>query len=433
MAHIFISYSKQNKEYARKLADHLISQGFNVWIDDEIEPSDEWWKKIVRAVRECVAFLVIMTPEAGTSRWVEREVMLADELGKPMFPILLKGDLHASELWALFIGKQYEDARGDKLPMERFYAKLERSAPRTSSAGKNVTGSLSPLAEPSVSDAKLARFSKLKQALSEKEQAQQPLIPPDVSAILPAPFEWSIVPAGEVTVRLTPRAKAASNVPSFAITKYPITNSQYQVFLDADSGYQNPEWWGYSDAAKFWRREHRQPRKAVFEGQDLPVTNVTWYEAIAFCQWLNDHGGETKPGISESLIGGTLITLPTEQQWQRAAQSDDGREYPWGNQFEPTFCNTTESNIGSPTSVTQYPNGASPFGVVDMAGNVWEWCLSEWGTSEIKLSSAGERVLRGGAWDNFAEEATINSRIHNNPKAFGAVMGFRVVAISIGP
>src|SRR5690349_10003699 len=144
MSHIFISYSKQNKDYARKLADHLVSQGFNVWIDDEIEPSDEWWKKIVKAVRECVAFLVIMSPEAGGSRWVEREVMLADELNKPMFPVLLDGDLHSSELWALFIGKQYEDARGDKLPLERFYTKLERSAPRTGTAGKNVTGRLAP-------------------------------------------------------------------------------------------------------------------------------------------------------------------------------------------------------------------------------------------------------------------------------------------------
>jgi formylglycine-generating enzyme required for sulfatase activity len=168
----------------------------------------------------------------------------------------------------------------------------------------------------------------------------------------------------------------------------------------------------------------------VFEGADLPRTNVTWYEAAAFCQWLSDQTRLNK-GIPASFTGSFLITLPTEQQWQRAAQSEDGREYPWGNQFDPAHSNTTESNIGAPTPVTQYPSGASPYGVMDMAGNVWEWCLSEWGTSEINLSSSGERVLRGGAWDNYAPEVTINRRIHHQPDAFDPVMGFRIIAVPI--
>jgi len=473
MSHVFISYSKQNKEYARKLADHLLSQGLNVWIDDRIEPSDEWWKTVVKAIRECAAF-VVMTPQSGASRWVEREVMLADELQKPMFPVLLDGDLHASELWALFFGKQYEDARGGKLPAERFSTKLERSAPRKAGGGADVTtkpainlrdwapnfdryeqvGSGSEQADVpekpavnlhdwtpdfdkherdiDVSDEKIARFANLHRTWLQERREQRASNPPDVSHILPAPFEWCVVPAGEATVRFTPRARATTQVPTFSISKYPITNSQYQVFVDAQDGYRSPAWWGYSDEAKIWRRENEHPKITAFEGDDLPRTNVTWYEAVAFCQWLTGRIMPSQPGIPVSLTGNMFITLPTEQQWQRAAQGDDGREYPWGNQFDAACCNTTASSISKATPVTQYPCGVSLFGVMDMAGNVWEWCLSEWGTSEVSLKTSGERVLRGGSWGNAAHSATTGSRHRDFPNYGYDIYGFRVVCFAVG-
>ena len=78
-----------------------------------------------------------------------------------------------------------------------------------------------------------------------------------------------------------------------------------------------------------------------------------------------------------SSKAGLAISLPTEPQWQRAAQGGDGREYPWGNGFDSSRCNTSESGINHTTPVNQYPSGTSSYGVYDMAGNVWEWCLSE--------------------------------------------------------
>ena len=128
-------------------------------------------------------------------------------------------------------------------------------------------------------------------------------------------------------------------------------------------------WWDYSADAKQWRVNNPQPKKTRFSGENLPRTNVKWYEAIAFCRWLTAQIGAR---------GDMSITLPTEQQWQRAAQGDDGREYPWGREFDMNKCNTQESGIGQTTPVTQYPQGASPYGVLDMSGNVWEWCLTDY-------------------------------------------------------
>src|SRR5437762_3143565 len=107
--HIFISYSKKQRQYARMLADHLLENGFDVWIDDRIEYGDEWWDVIDKAISDCAAVVVIMTPDSKNSKWVKREVMLAEERNKPTFPLLLQG-----ENWSLYITTQYIDVRHGK-------------------------------------------------------------------------------------------------------------------------------------------------------------------------------------------------------------------------------------------------------------------------------------------------------------------------------
>jgi formylglycine-generating enzyme required for sulfatase activity len=251
-------------------------------------------------------------------------------------------------------------------------------------------------------------------------EAPSRLVLPNVLSVLPEPFAWCEVPAGSVTLEDAPNGSRGGvyTLPTFAIAKYPITNAQYEVFLD--QGYPNPRWWDYSPEAEQWRRGVLRSKDSGTQGDAVPRTKVCWFDAVAFCRWLTEALNMT----------GAKITLPTEQQWQRAAQGDDHRNYPWGNVFDKARCNTEESAIGKPSPIIRYANGASPYGVWDMVGNVWEWCLNEWGTDSTALKGAKARAVRGGSCNSDAKSARCGMRDADFPDARSGTLGFRIVCIA---
>ncbi len=138
-------------------------------------------------------------------------------------------------------------------------------------------------------------------------------------------------------------------LPDFQIGRYPVTNYEYRAFVQ-DTGTSPPPHWEGSDYPETLG--------------DHPVVYVTWYDAMAYCQWLSEKTG-------------TPYHLPTEAEWEKAARSSDGRKWPWGNEWDASNCNSKESGLGHTTPPGQYsPRGDSPYDVADMAGNVWEWCHS---------------------------------------------------------
>ena len=142
MAYVFISYSKKNYDYARKLADYLIEKGFDVWIDDRIDFGSDWIRAIYKAIDDCSAFILVMTPESEQSNWVEREYIHADRKKKQLFPLLLEG-----EVFPFFERIQDYDLRGDKLPDDVFLGQLAKFVQPKQANGQEVATLPQQLAE----------------------------------------------------------------------------------------------------------------------------------------------------------------------------------------------------------------------------------------------------------------------------------------------
>ncbi|MEM7536495.1 MAG: SUMF1/EgtB/PvdO family nonheme iron enzyme [Chloroflexota bacterium] len=211
---------------------------------------------------------------------------------------------------------------------------------------------------------------------------------------------------------------------AFHISRYPITVAQYQAFIDA-GGYHQERYW--TNEGWQWATDNNiiGPAKyqEVFTIPNHPQVGISWFEAIAFCRWFSE---QTKQPIH----------LPSEAQWERTARHTTGRLYPWGDQGTVyQRCNVNNTGIGHPSAVGLFTNGNSDDGVADMAGNVWEWCGTQWRDNyydyEVKVSDAVEgnvpRVVRGGSFDDPQSAARCTYRIWHTPHARLNNLGFRVV------
>ncbi len=187
------------------------------------------------------------------------------------------------------------------------------------------------------------------------------------------------------------------------IDRHPVTNRQFAAFV-RETGFAGTEW-----------RDAFSPGK-----EDHPVVLVSWDEARAYAEWCGTR-------------------LPTEAEWEKAARGTDARRYPWGNRWDGTRCNVAGRGT---TPVGAYPEGASPYGCHDMAGNVWEW-VADWYDGAYYSRSpesaptgpeAGvSRVLRGGSWGLSRVSARAAYRYEDPPDGRSDFIGFRVLCGSPHP
>lgn len=212
MSHVFISYSKKDKIYARKLADHLISQGFDVWIDDRIDYGDTWERVIFKAIDDCLAFLVIMTPQSYESDWVLRECHHAGRRNKPPFPVLLEG-----EEFPRYGITQFVDVRGGRLPPNDFYERLEKAAPRKRDGGADMTDIPATAKTPDHVgitgdlEVKVIRPSKVQKAMSSSRNATKSAAIPGASE--PISSRPSTAAPPRVAISNASRADSAAGLP----------------------------------------------------------------------------------------------------------------------------------------------------------------------------------------------------------------------------
>jgi formylglycine-generating enzyme required for sulfatase activity len=238
-------------------------------------------------------------------------------------------------------------------------------------------------------------------------------------------IDWRAVPGGEVAIQVDrlllggtkPRRK---QVGGFHIARYPVTAGQYRAFLDAEDGWRDRRWW-----ADDLYRDPEGDSYEVGRYANHPALYVNWFDALAFCRWLGRRLG-------------LELRLPDEWEWQQAATGGDAaRSFPWGADWdpkrEPHRANTFESRLGAVTAVGMYPAGGAPTGALDMAGTVWEWCLSKHDSPDLTASRSDDfdhRVLRGGSWGLNRDDARCALRDRNYPDDRGSDVGFRVLCSS---
>jgi iron(II)-dependent oxidoreductase len=224
--------------------------------------------------------------------------------------------------------------------------------------------------------------------------------------------------------------KHVLTLPRFRIGKYPVVNAQYERFVKA--------------AGREWLSKDRyRPERS-----NAPAALLTWFDARAYCAWLTQEW-RAKGVISANEV----VRLPTEAEWEKACRGsinlddtngDPARLYPWGNEWNEDRCNSNELGLDDTCVVGMFPQGASPYGCLDMGGQVWEWTLSLWGKNmhapqfrypydsedgreDPKADADVRRVLRGGSFGGTYDRAGCAFRGGLEPTGFWRGDGFRIV------
>ena len=203
------------------------------------------------------------------------------------------------------------------------------------------------------------------------------------------------------------------SLPAFAITKSVITNAQYRAFTQA-TGHPIPRvkprvWASYKLIHPYERALRHAWSKGTYpEGRaDHPVVMVSYEDVQAYAAWLSQQTGHK-------------WRLPSEKEWEKAARGTDGRYFPWGNSYDPKLLNSHDKGPFDTVRVGKFPKGASPFGLLDAAGQVFEWTSTPSGKNRFRV--------KGGSWDDSGCGVCRPAARHGRPKAIKHILvGFRLV------
>ncbi|HET6976340.1 MAG TPA: SUMF1/EgtB/PvdO family nonheme iron enzyme [Pyrinomonadaceae bacterium] len=392
MTSIFLSHNHADKPFVRKLASDLTKSGVKVWLDEaEILIGDSLIEKIGAGI-ETTAFLgaVLSTNSVGSS-WVKKELEIAlneeiDGKRRKVLPILI------------------EDCAVPSFLKGKLYADFRRP------------------------DSYKLEFNKLLKSLG---------ISVDLSQNTPFEPETVLIPKGSFLMgsdpAIDPLAEADEQpqhelfLDYYYLGKTPVTNGQFAEYVRQTN--KIPERWKGFDY---------DPQKGIRPGlENRPVVWISWYDAADYCAWLSAETGKK-------------YKLPSEAEWEKGARGTDGLIYPWGNRYSAELARNADTDLIDHTEtsvdVDSYHRGASPYGLLHMAGNVQEWTSSLWGENpktsfpypydpgdgreDLSAPENIGRVVRGGSWMHRSQSIRCAYRNGSHPNIPGAYIGFRVAKVA---
>lgn len=450
---VFLCHASGDKPVVRELCHKLAFEGWiDPWLDaKKLLPGQDWRKAIEEAV-EAADNVIICLSRVSVNKegFVQKEMRYAREIAleKPEGTIfLIPLRLDDCEVprglkflqWVDYFGQSKEQSYNDlleslKIRLEERIRKDAEDCERKEleerikrEAREKVRREMEERLRKEAEERARQEYEAQEELPGKKKAAPPVAVPKSILDIGLVKAEWGgiefvKIPAGpflmgskddNALAEYNEKPQHTVNIPyDYWMARFPVTNEQYAAFIG----------------------KGKHPVGDWQEKQDHPVVRVSWKDAMAYCNWLTDL-------LAGHLPQDLVLRLPTEAEWEKAARGVDGREWPWGNEFDKDKCNSCKSGKGGTTSVGAYsPQGDSPYGCADMIGNIWEWTHSLFKAYPYKANSSREdetdpdrRILRGGSFAFYEKLARCASRYVTYPNIEWYNTGFRVGVAGASP
>jgi formylglycine-generating enzyme required for sulfatase activity len=409
---VFLCHSSHDKPAVRELYQKLCAESWiDPWLDEEnLYPGQDWNLEIEKAIEETDVILVCLSNNSITKEgYVQREIRIALDYAdyKPegtlfIIPVRLE-ECNPPKRLARWQYADYFEGQRER-GLKRLLVSLKRRGEELGLNEKHEEKE--PIFEK-------VEFTKVHQISSRQRYTTEGFLVETLSNGM----DFMRVPSGPFLMGSEKEEKFIDEHPQhivdipydYWIGRYPVTNELYSNYAK-NRGIKHP--------VNEWEKK-----------KDHPLVYVKWTDAIEYCKLLTAQ-------MRAEIPSGLVLRLPTEAEWEKAARGTDGREYPWGNVFDKNKCNSTEVGLNSTTSVGLYsPDGDSPYGCADMAGNVWEWTHSAKKKYPYRMDDGREfeknsiaHVLRGGSFFVNGDGARCAYRSEGDLMYFHSYAGFRLVA-----
>jgi formylglycine-generating enzyme len=401
--YIFISYAHVDGERVYPEIKALYDLGYRVWYDEGIDPSDEWLKKIALAIDGSAIFIVFITRDAIQSYFVNKEVKYAINERKLLLPVYLE-EVSLPKDWKLGMG-DIQAVMKWGMSADDYSRKMMKALPGDclEKPGQVVVHDIA------------------KNTIQELHMPDGFVFIQGGTYLMGSPENEAERSGNEIQHRVT--------VSDFYMEKYPVTVTQFEAFISEENYRTDADKEGVN-----WRYD---TRGELQQDKQHPVIHVSWNDAAAYYQWLSKKLNKT-------------FRLPTEAEWEYACRADTTTPFNTGNNLTTDHANYNGNYpyenypkgkyLGKTTPVGSYPpNG---WGLYDMHGNVYEWCLDWYGEkyyNECKRQgivdnpqgpeNGSYRVLRGGSWCYFARFCRSARRYGDYPGFRDYFVGFRLVFV----